>query len=735
MHLRQTFSAALCLAAACLPASAARGPDAERQTADLVQRPAASAGQMPALAAVDSPIAGECGFLESWRIGGDAGAELFWRDGVVPTETAFRTALGAVRLRIGRPESEAPAYFPTSPGPFDAWQQGTGHAILIGITQLAPSLGEQRLLSVAGPGPAVALDRRLETFNPAHSAVIVASRSPVDFDFVVSAPGNLYGFTSQAQAPRWSQGAPGQPLVLARLDIDRDGDLEAIVSSAPVTALDAASGNEVWSGQSSGFRGSVVGDLDGDGILDLVLYGGTPAVAIYAGASAALVGQWSGDEVLDASAGDGNGDGIDELVVATAAGQLIELGTGATSPRLLASGIVHRQIAHHRFAGRPVADLVGVEGQACGGDLVVRSTTNGAVLARNVRSIWPERIGKVGELGGDHGAVLAHTFRLDTNEPPSLGVRVVDIATRRTLFTTRPEGFGDRRFLVDIAISHPRGATPRQLWSTGTASSGERPPWIAVESLLDGSPLRFARIGSLPGRFAHGIHLLPASDGLADRVLLTTAGGTSSDNSLRAHWIDPATLQPVGPALALGDEADAHVQVVDADADGELDIVVRSYGRIASYALADGALRWEAPVATGASAMAVLPAHDPPLVVHANTRGFPVARRLVLLDARTGTVIGSATVPFDPRALGAVPGADDELVIGDFERTWHYALSTATATPLEPVIGPGFGHRGTYPAAQVDGRPALLVDGYHGFWSTRDLGIGNLHADSFEPQP
>jgi len=722
------FGAAV-LAVALAPATAApQGSDARP-----VEEPQTVQAAGPTtLHAVDTPIAGECDVLNSWRLAAAAAPELYWRGAVLPTETAYRTALGKIRLRHGRPESEMPVYFRTSAGPVDAWEQGMAHAVMVGDTQLDRSRSEQRMWSVSGPGPAVAFNRRLVTFNPAIDAVVVASRSPIDFDVVVSTPGRIYAFTSQALLPRWTQDFQSTQLALARFDVDRDGDQEAILSTSSVIALDAGTGAVTWTGQSSGFRGFDTGDLDGDGHPELILFGGSPPVAIYGGAPAVKIAEWAGGDAVDVSTGDGDGDGIDELVIATQAEQLVEIRLAPLRGRTLATGVSHRAIEHHRFAPDAPTVLAGVEGRTCEGDFVLRSPATGEVVARNARATRPERAATVGDLGGDRGAVLVHTTNLTATEAPSPGVRVVEVATRKTLFESPASWAEDRRFLADVATSDPRGSAPRRLWTIGTTFGPFR-PWIAVDSLLDGTPLRYEPIASLSPWRAHGIHLLPSGPGLPDRVFLTTAGGTTSDNLLRGHWIDPDTLQPIGGPIVMGDALGAHVEIIDADADGAADIVVRTFGRIAVFALEGGALRWEASTPSGTTGMALLPAHDPPLVVHANLQAFPDNRSLVLRDARTGAVIDTVAIPVEPRVLGAVPGATDELLIGDYERIWRYALADGTASPLEPITGPGTGRRGTFPRVNADGKPALLIDGYHGYWSTRDLGIGELLVDSFEP--
>ncbi|MBN9521050.1 cadherin domain-containing protein [bacterium] len=131
----------------------------------------------------------------------------------------------------------------------------------------------------------------------------------------------------------------GEPARTATADFNRDGVVDVAVGSgtgatAQVRVLDGKTGAELYRLQpfELTYTGGVfvaAGDLDGDGVPDLAVtpdVGGGPRVDVYSGAGMTLVASFFGLDDPDfrggvrAAVGDLNGDGVGDLVIGAGAG-------------------------------------------------------------------------------------------------------------------------------------------------------------------------------------------------------------------------------------------------------------------------------------------------------------------------------------------------------------------------------------------------------------------------------
>ena len=670
---------------------------------------------------LDTPIKSGCSLLSPLRREGSAATQLLRMTQSV-SDTRYRAALGLMSIQHGEVLAGAwNLHALESTVRFSVWDQSEPHVLLAGSGRLPSGSFYRSVMSISNSGQTMALERRVSIFNEADSAVIVASRSPTRFDFALSFFGGVSGFSSQQVDPLWTVPNNDSNLKLGRFDAEGDGDLDVVLGTVPVRALDFANGAEIWTGTTGRAKQFLYADMNGDRNDELIVISES-AVDIYSGKPAALVGRWNGF-ALDASVGDRNADRQSELVIAPYAGGLLELDMSGAVARTIVKQTQFGVVEHVRPSAFGPAALLTVKGAECLGGVELLSLVTGQ--STSGRQFTDSRYARalIADFGDDAGPRLVHLFRWPTTNgtPLQSGVRIVNVDSGKEELVTPTSWQSSHRYLVDVSVTSAASSAPRELWTTGNQFGLSGSPWIAVNSALNAEPLRRRHLTEMDTRSAKAIHLVPGLAGSPDQVLLVTVGGNSVDNSLRAHFIDPQTLQTVGAPLALGSDGNAATQLADTDGEGMLEIVVQTGNRVAVHNGSNGNLRWAIDLSVGSiTPTAIVESASPPLLAYA--RGA----ELVLLRAADGAPFDSVVLPTNTVSLGAARTRSDSVVVMDQDRLYDYSISTRTLRR-----GPAVGRGALFNASYRRGSMVLAANEF-GIHGVGELIPVIIFADSFE---
>jgi hypothetical protein len=609
----------------------------------------------------------------------------------------------------------------------ELWSEGEPHFLLVG-TRRSGGSSFSRIQSVSGLDGELVLERPVATSNSPHGAVLLASRSPVDFDFAVSAPGELHAYRSTFADPTWTQALPGSAKTLGRADIDGDGINEILVGTGPVTARSATTGELVWTGTSHGADGFASADLDGDGQPEVIVVGGSPAVAIYGGSPLTLTGSWDDDGVRDFVVHDADGDGVDELLVAAFGGGVHSIDAQGDIARTLLAGRDVLCVAAHTFTPEAGEQLIAsASGYAQSTVITVSSLLASATDEPTIVPLAHGPYARIelaeftqGELSIAHS--FFHPFGLETF-PRASGVRVVSAASGRILY----ESESWQRRVVDFAVSSPSAANQaRKLWMAGAPYPPYEHAWLQAIHGSDFGPLQGRVFPEFGSRRPHSIFMLPAANGVPELILLLTIGSTGEDIELLAHLVDPDSLTVIGSPLALGPAIDAAAQLIDIDDSDQPELISRTFDAISARGLPAGDLRWQIPTQSHGLAFAVNTAHSPAVLAY--RQDF----QLVLRDLRTADLLDTIEMPFEILAIGAGDVDPDLILLAEEKGLWEYSISARTLTRVAQNVGSTVGHLGNIQAVSVEGTPNLLIGSSAGLWSYGTPVAKWIFRNSFE---
>jgi len=280
---------------------------------------------------------------------------------------------------------------------------------------------------------------------------------------------------------------------VARLgDLDADGiDDYAIgapranlagFASGRVTVLSGADGLRLFTltgsaaGQFFGYSAAAAGDVDGDGVPDLlvgaIFAGGSGNVRLFSGAGGALLGTWSGDPGDDfgaavASVGDASGDGVPDFVVGAPKGDIGGLDTGYAR-------------VYSGASGAPLTTVTGsVMGDACGTSVAGAGDLDGDAVPEMIVGSPGHNQGIVGDAGrvSVHSALTGALLwsAVGATEGARLGSSVASV------------GDVDADLVADVAAGAPKDDAAKNMVGRAFVYSG-----------ATGAPL-FSAAGGIPG--------------------------------------------------------------------------------------------------------------------------------------------------------------------------------------------------------------------------------------------
>lgn len=578
--------------------------------------------------------------------------------------------------------------------------------------------------------------RTLPPINSPKAATLTRVASLSDFDVAIATGVDLTLWKANATGPAWYVSDTAN--ALATLPATATLPARLVATGADVAIRRVDDGQVLWRSPAAAGRKILVGAIRAGVAPQFVVLGTNGDVAAFASDPPALLWHKVDANADDIAFGDRDGDGMQDIAVATRDGKLLWLnGNGAQVGSAATLAYPAAQVAVAKVDAA-AARVISIGTGYTGAQLQVRSLNLTTTVASVDAAAGPfDRIA-IGDLDGDGREQMASLAAIPWGWTPSPAsdsgrLAIHDLATGARLWSSAiPAGLGPTAsdILFDVAIGRVQPGVGRQVVVLGL----DRDRYAPVLAVVDGTTralLRRQQVDVGAERKPTHVRLVDIDgDGIAE-IVLVSAPYLSGATGVRVHVLRADSLAPLWTSPVLTPKWPATSVATRPAGDGGPDRLLLTVAQAGAWSIDLAARLVDYSVPADAPAAAWLPGATPAGRIGVLDAAGPA---LLVVDAASGAEIDRLALPDGTyRALAAVPGDVDRVVLADDDHLQAWNLASRRQESASPRLAQPAGNGTLLARANGTGATFYVGDGV-GVWALRAVPFEPLiFANGFEP--